>query len=278
MRKIFLVSSMVMPLLFVSTLAFAKTEKGEHKGEQCESCHFQNQSAATSGSLVMAAETTATVNSHKTAAAIPETMKQQMISWLNQKNLPLPADPAISWSMSCTTCHVMHSSRAPYPSLLRYNMLNGEMCQLCHGGTINTAVNWTNPSSRRIIYAPSNPGNLQADGITEIAVPPAPKYDDVVSGMVNFPVAAFAGIHAARVTGDIAYRITIPDSTFGERVVNPASHMLWQFGPEMLTWDTTVEANGPYTVVITPFTPSTSVDATPTVLSVIVDNSVAPTP
>lgn len=278
MRKSVFVASLLVSLLSVSTLALAKGDKWDHKDQRCEKCHSDKQStpemASGASFSLMAAEATATVvNAHKTSAAIPSSMKQQMIAWLTQRSLPLPADPAVNWSLSCTTCHVMHgSSPRVYPALLRYNLLNGELCQMCHGGTINTAVNWTAPEARRVLFAPSNPGKLQADG-TEIVPPTAPTYDQTVRGVVNFPLSTFTGIHSARITGDLAYKVTIPNSVFGERVVSPASHMSWQFGPEMITWDTTLEANRPYIVVITPFTPSTAVEATPVVLSVIVDNT-----
>lgn len=283
MRKTVFVSSLLVSMLFVSTLAFAKADKWGNKEDRCEKCHSEKQNALTAASAVttnslMAAEATvAVVNSHKTSAPIPSSMKQQMITWLTANNLPLPADPAVNWSMSCNTCHVVHGTNPRvYPGLLRYNLLNGELCQMCHGGTINTAINWTTPEARRVLYAPSNPGKLQADGITEIVPPAAPKYAQTVRGTVNFPLTAFTGIHSGRVTADLAYKVTIPGSIFGERIVSPASHMSWQFEPEMITWDTTLEANRPYIVVITPFTPSTSVEATPVVLSVLVDNTTAP--
>lgn len=283
MRKSFFVATVLVSLLSVSTLALAKADKWDHKDQRCEKCHSDKQStpevaSGASFSLMATAAGTAVVNLHKTSGGIPASMKQQMIAWLTQRSLPLPADPNVAWSLSCNTCHVMHGSGPRiYPGLLRYNLLNGELCQMCHGGTINTAVNWTAPEARRVLYGPSNPGKLQPDGVTEIVPPAAPKYDQTVRGVVNFPLSAFTGIHSAKISADLAYKVTIPGSVFGERIISPASHMSWQFGTEMITWDTTLEANRPYIVVITPFTPSTAVEATPVVLSVIVDNT-APAP
>lgn len=243
------------------------------KENLCSGCHGKSATAAAPAMAAMTVETVqaaAIVNAHSSYGTIPESMKQNMIEWLKQKGLPLIGDPTSAWSMGCTTCHKMHG--APYAMLLSYDMKNGELCQLCHGGTANSVTEWTNAASRRVLYSPSNSGQLQVDGITEISVPTAPKSGDVVTSTVNFPLTVIAGIHKTQSTADIGYKISIPGSVFGTKDINPANHLYWYFGQDMVTWDTTLEQNGPYDIIITPYTPSTLVDATPVTLSVEVKN------
>lgn len=234
----------------------------------CGKCHAS--STASEAPMAMMSLTTPLniVNTHSNSGAIPASMKEWMIQWLAANGYPAWGDPAATWTYGCVSCHTMHG--APYPSLLRYNMTNGELCNLCHAGTANTATDWTLPSSRRVLYGPSHLGLLQADGVTEIPVPAFPKNGDVVSSTVNFPLTAFTGFH--RTTADIAYRISIPGSVFNVRDINPANHMLWYIDADMVTWDTTLEANGSYTVVITPYTPSTMAEANPVSFTVSVQN------
>lgn len=226
---------------------------GGDKTAVCDQCHGQQPVMALSASLAA----TAIVNEHSSTAAIPAEMQQWMISQ------GFTGDTSY---IGCMTCHTMHG--APYPFLLKYDMTNGELCNLCHNGTVNFDSDWTSTSSRRVMYAPAHLG--LADGSSEVPAPAAPNDGDTVSSAVNFPLAVFSGLH--RTTSDIAYRITIPGSVFNVRDVNPANHMLWYYQSDMVTWDTTVEANGPYTVTITPYDPVTLVDANPVSFSLIVKN------
>jgi len=227
---------------------------GGNKTAVCDTCHGQPPAMAFSASLAA----TAIVNEHSPSAAIPTEMQQWMISQGYIGNTSY---------IGCMTCHQMHG--APYPVLLRYNMANGELCNLCHNGIVNAASDWTSTASRRVMYAPAHLG-LSADGSTEVTAPAAPKDGATVSSAVSFPLTAFSGLH--RTTADIAYRITIPGSVFSVRDVNPANHMLWYYQSDMVTWDTTLEANGPYTVTITPYNPVTMTDANPVSFTLIVKN------
>lgn len=244
---------------------------GGDKEKTCNQCHGRTaDTASASAAMSLAADpvqTAAIVNAHTSFASIPESMKQHMIQWLNQNGYPLPYNPGLPWSMTCSTCHKTHG--APYPMLLIYNMEGGELCQLCHGGSINTAADWTSTTARRVLYSPSSSGQLQADG-TEMPAPPAPKNGDVVTSTVNFPVAAFGGFH--RKVSDIGYKVSIPGSVFGTREVAPSNHMYWYFGSDMVTWDTTLETNRQYTVNIIPTTPSASAEANSVTFSVVVNN------
>lgn len=224
------------------------------KAALCGQCHGMSGALAFSASLA----TTAVVNAHSETAAIPIEMQQVMISQ------GFTGDTSY---IDCMTCHKLHAT--PYPALLRYNMTNGELCNLCHTGTVNTATDWIYSASRRVIYAPAHLG-LTSDGTTEVPAPAAPKNGDTVSSTVSFPLAVFSGLH--RTTPDIAYRIEIPGSVFTARNVNPANHMLWYYQSDIIVWDTTLEANGPYTVTITPYNPVTMADAAPVTLTLVVKN------
>jgi len=234
----------------------------------CGKCHGSSSSTVAAAPLSMTLAAANVVNRHASSGMIPDAMKPWINQWLTDNGYPIWGDPSTSWSYGCSTCHKMHG--APYPALLIYNMQHGELCNLCHGGTANTATDWTLESARRVLYGPAHTGLVQADGVTEVPVPQFPSNGDVVSSTVNFPLAAFSGFH--RSTADIAYKIGIPGSVFNAREVNPADHMSWYLGAGMVTWDTTLEANGPYTITITPSTPSTLVDANPVSLTVVVNN------
>jgi predicted CXXCH cytochrome family protein len=237
----------------------------------CGKCHGASSVKATSMAIMSLATPANITNKHGTFGAIPESMKGWMIQWLASKGEPAWGDPSVPWTYGCTSCHLMHSSNPnPYPAFLRYDMTNGELCNFCHGGTVNPVPDWTLMTTRRVLYGPAHLGLLKADGVTEDSVPAFPKDGDVVSSTVNFPLAAFSGIH--RSTNDIAYRISIPGSVFNVRDVNPSNHTLWYINADMVTWDTTLEADGPYTVTITPYTPSTLVDANSVTFSVVVQN------
>lgn len=226
---------------------------GGDKTAVCDQCHGQSPTA-----FPASLAATAIVNQHSSAGAIPAEMQQWMISQGFSGNTSY---------ISCMSCHKMHG--APYPALLQYDMTNGELCNICHNGTVNVANDWTSTTSRRVMYAPAHLG-LSADGSSEVPAPAAPKDGDTVSSAVSFPLAVFSGLH--RTTSDIAYRITIPGSVFSEQNVNPANHMLWYYQSDMVTWDTTLEANGPYTVTITPYDPVTMVDANPVSFMLTVKN------
>lgn len=239
----------------------------------CSQCHTSSGAVTTSSMSLMTVETvqpTTVVNGHSSSGAIPEAMKKHMIQWLTERGLPLPSPVDSPWSYGCLTCHGMHNVK--YPMLLKYDMTNGELCQMCHGGTFNYDPLWTQATTRRVLFAPSHSGLLQADGISEVPVPAAPQSGSLVTSTVNFPLAAFSGFHRSRATSDIAYRVGIPGSVFGAKDINPSSHLYWYFGSDMVTWDTTLEANGPYTVSITPYTPSTLVEANSIVFTLVVNN------
>ena len=276
----------VFSALLVAVPVAIATPDGPHNKLRCTECHSVRPAAGGPVSFVtgdsstlcakchasshnsMLAVAAVSVKSHSSTAAIPEAMKQQMIQWLSSHNYPAYGDPLLPWTLSCNSCHTMHG--APYyPVLLRYNMENGGLCTFCHGGLMNIASDWQQATARRVIFGPTHLGLRQTDG-TEVPAPAFPKDNDLLSGVVNFPLAVLTGDH--RTTTDIAYRISIPGSVFNVREVNPASHMYWAYQTDMVTWDTRLETNKPYTVTITPFDPVTLAEGAPVSIYVLVRN------
>jgi predicted CXXCH cytochrome family protein len=234
----------------------------------CVKCHEQQAggSSLMTGTSVVSA--TALVKTHSSSSPIPEAMKEQMIQWLASHNYPAYGDPAVPWTLSCSSCHDTH--RGSSPAMLKYNMENSGLCTFCHGGIMNIASDWSQATARRVLFGPSHLGLKQTDG-TEVPAPASPEDNDVVSGVVNFPLAVLTGVH--RTTADIAYRISIPGSVFNVRDVNPADHLYWDYSGDMVTWDTSLEANNSFfKVTITPYDPVTLAEGNPVVFYVLVKN------